>query len=71
MKSLMILTFLVPFFAQAEEPEVQYLSWCQDNNVVSENDKGEIVVKAVCGEDVCTELLRPMGRGYVSYAVCR
>lgn len=71
-KALIVLALISPVLSVADfEPEIQYLSWCQGNKIVAENESREIVVKADCGEDTCKEFLRPMGAGYVSYAVCR
>lgn len=33
-----------------DEPIVEYVSWCEDNKVVYENEKGEILVQADCNQ---------------------
>ncbi|MCM2277192.1 MAG: hypothetical protein NDJ89_03890 [Oligoflexia bacterium] len=59
--------------AQASEPEVHYLSWCdREGRILAEDEKGNVVIKADCEAHgmSCKTLTSRMRARVVISAVC-
>jgi len=79
MKSILMLAVLAAAPAMAMnsgdndvQPETTYLSWCDSNNVIAQDSKGQLYVRANCNDSglICktTEVYR--GQGSVVSATC-
>lgn len=55
-----------------QEVPTTYLSWCDGNAVIGQNDQGDLVVRANCSEQgkVCKSSLTYQEYGYVQSATC-
>ncbi len=79
MKSLLMLAVMVSAPAMAltlgddtVEAPVYYLSWCDGNNVISEDAQSQLYVKAVCKQQTeeCRLTKKPLGQGSAISATC-
>lgn len=63
-------------FAYNTEPEVNYISWCSDNQVMTRNRQGNVIVLADCTNGAseyftCTEKVLPKGQSLIVTASCK
>lgn len=62
-------------FAIENTQEDTYVSWCSDNQVVSSDREGNLVVIADCSQEsdflTCTEQVRPRGGAMIVTASCK
>lgn len=62
-------------FAFENTQEETYVSWCSDNQVVSRDREGNLVVIADCSQEsnylTCTEQVRPRGGAMIVTASCK
>ena len=62
-------------FAFDNTQEDTYVSWCSDNQVVSQDREGNLVVIADCSQEssflTCTEQVRPRGGAMIVTASCK
>lgn len=65
--------FAYDFPSDVGAPQVRYLSWCVQNQVMEEGSRGEAVLKADCSVQgaVCKQEERIVGGGWISYAFCQ
>lgn len=78
MKSLIIALVLVSGSAMAHvsqdaDQQVNYLSWCEKNNVVAQAQDGQIYIRANCSESnlTCKAVETYRGFGKVVTATCQ
>lgn len=55
-----------------DEPQIQYISWCEDNKVVFENEKQQLIVQADCNQYQMTCTLMSKSRLHLTqfFAYC-
>ena len=60
-------------FDYSTEREVNYISWCDDNQVIVNNSNNQTIVLADCNSSglTCTEQVRPQGRALIVTASCK
>lgn len=80
MKTLIASLLLIASSAFASEystlTEVNYVSWCYENQVLTRNPQGKVIVIADCTNGAsqyftCTEQVRPKGRMMLVTAFCK
>ena len=54
------------------EPVVNYISWCDGNSVIGQDQRGELYVRANCGDLglQCKASQRYVGQTQIATAVC-
>lgn len=59
--------------ASSGDYEVNYISWCEKNNVMAQDDQGQVYVRANCSEEglQCKAVESYRGFGKVVTATCQ
>lgn len=71
--SLLLVTSSAFAFDYNTEREVNYVSWCYDNQVVVNTSNNQNIVLADCNTQglTCKEQVRPQGRAMIVTASCK